>query len=226
MNCTKFFTLIFIVCSIWSCDFGTTSGSSTSGNSITDSSTKPTSTVKPKTGAMDNWTCVPRKQVGRITANFTTAELEKMFGEENVRNTDIGLGEGETAPGTIVFQDSKDELIIQWIEGEEYKKIDNIKIRGEGTNWKTSEGITVGSTLDQLLELNGKDFSFTGFEWDYAGGVMSWEDGKINADLKVYLEPTNQEAIFPDLVGDKIFSTSHEKAKAAGLKVASFTINF
>ena len=183
----KFFALIFIVCSIWSCDFGTTSSSSTTGNTITDSATKPTSTVTPKMGKMDNWTCVPGKQVGRITANFTTEQLEKMFGEENVNNTDIGLGEGETAPGTIVFQETKDELIIQWVEGEEYKKIKNIKIRNEGTNWKTSEGITVGSTLEQLLEMNGKDFTFTGFEWDYAGGVMSWENGKINADLKVYL---------------------------------------
>ena len=80
---------------MWSCDRETSSSSSTtSGNSISDSSTKPTSSVTPKTGKMDNWTCVPGKQVGRITSNFTHEELVKMFGEENVKKSDIGLGEG------------------------------------------------------------------------------------------------------------------------------------
>jgi len=212
---------------MWSCELETSSTESTTpGNSITDTSTKPTSTVTPKTGKMDNWTCVPGKQVGRITANFSHDELVKMFGEENVKKSDIGLGEGETAKGTIVFQGAKDELIIQYQEGEDYKKIKNVKIRNEGTNWKTSEGITVGTTLEQLLEMNGKEFSFAGFEWDYAGKVTSWEKGKINERLEVFLTPTNEEAIFPDLLGDDVFSTNHAKAKAAGLKVASFVINF
>ncbi len=227
MNYTKFLALLLIVFTTWSCELGTSSSSSTtSGNSITDSSTKPTSTVTPKTGKMDNWTCVPGKQVGRITANFSHEDLVKMFGEENVKKSDIGLGEGETAKGTIVFQGAKDELIIQYQEGEEYKKIKSVKIRNEGTNWKTAEGITVGTTLEQLLEMNGKGFSFAGFEWDYAGKVTSWENGKINKGLDAFLTPTNDEAVFPDLLGDKVFSTDHEKAKAAGLKVASFIINF
>ena len=226
MNYTKFLTLFFITAFIWSCDFESSSSSSTTGGATTDDTPKPTSTVTPKTEKMDNWTCVPGKQVGRITTSATQEDLVKMFGEENVKETEIGLGEGETAPGTIIFQGTKDELIVQWQAGQEYKKIKDIKIRNEGTNWKTSEGITVGTTLEKLKAINGKDFKFTGFEWDYAGGVTSWEDGEIDKGLKLFLEPTNEEAIFPDLLGDSEFSSDHEKAKEAGLKVASFVINF
>ena len=92
--------------------------------------------------------------------------------------------------------------------------------------WKTDNGIAIGTTLEELVKINGKDFTFAGFEWDYAGVVTDWNTGKIDKKLGIYLEPTNMEAIFPDLIGDKEFPSSNEKAKAAGLKVASFVVKF
>jgi len=38
------------------------------------------------------------------------------------------------------------------------------------------------------------------------------------------LEPGNPEAVFPELLGDKLFSSNHPKAKVADLRVAAMSI--
>lgn len=51
------------------------------------------------------------------------------------------------------------------------------------TIWKTKEGITLGTTLKELEQLNGKPFvlySFTGKRW---GQVQSWGEGKLKQSL-------------------------------------------
>ena len=185
-----------------------------------------TGTVTEKPEAVPNWTCVPGKQVGLITSSSTEGDIIYAYGKENVTRGEIGLGEGETTMATIVFPLSENELLIRWVEGQAYKKIESINIMNAGANWKTSQGITIGTTLEQLLSINKKSFNFTGFEWDYAGGVMDWNGGSIDKNLKITMEPTKEEAVFPDLLGDTIFSTDHPKAKEAGLRVASFKIVF
>ena len=196
--------------------------------------TKPTSdknppgvgTVTEKPEAVPNWTCVPGKQVGLITPTSTEGDIIFAYGKDNVTRGEIGLGEGESTMATIVFPLTENELLVKWIEGEAYKKIESISIMNVGAKWKTTQGISIGTTLEQLLSINKKSFKFAGFEWDYAGGVTSWNGGSINENLKVTLEPTKEEAIFPDLLGDTEFSTDHPKAKEAGLRVASFKIVF
>ncbi len=76
------------------------------------------------------------------------------------------------------------------------------------------------------FKINGKDFQFAGFEWDYSGYTNDWQAGRISKSLAVFLEPTNPEAVYPDLLGDDLFSSNHPKAKAAQLKVRSMIIRF
>ncbi|HFB99196.1 MAG TPA: hypothetical protein ENJ53_00185 [Phaeodactylibacter sp.] len=223
MNYIKFLTVLLFAFTISSCEFGnsSTTDNPTHGNSLTDTTTKPSGNKPEKT---DNWLVVPGKHVGRIQAGFSGADIYKMFGKDNVMETEIGLGEGETKKGLLIFPKTKNELQVLFEGDGKFDKIKNIKIKGEGSLWKTNDGITIGTTLEDLVKINGKDFMFAGFEWDYAGVVTDWNLGKIDKKLGVYLEPTNMEAIFPDLIGDKEFSSSNEKAKAAGLKVASFVV--
>jgi hypothetical protein len=43
-------------------------------------------------------------------------------------------------------------------------------------------------TLAQLEKLNGKPFTFSGFGWDYGGGVAGWGGGKLeNSGISVQL---------------------------------------
>ena len=96
----------------------------------------------------------------------------------------------------------------------------------DGTPWKTQSGIGMGSSLEDLEDVNGGPFKFYGFEWDYAGTTNEWQDGKINKNLTVVLTPVNPEAVFPELLGDQLFSSENPKAREAGLKVSAIIINF
>ena len=191
-----------------------------------DPKENPSGTVTKKTETVPNWTCVPGKQVGLITSTSNEGDIIFEYGKENVTRGEIGLGEGIMAEGTILFPNTENELFSIWKEDQPFKQIQSIRVRKEGTQWKTAEGITIGTSLEDLVKINGKDFKFAGFEWDFAGVVLDWDEGAIDKKLRMYLEPTNEEAIYPDLLGETTFSTSLPRAKEAGLKVASFEINF
>ena len=231
MKYTKFFTFLFLVFALASCDFGSTTtdkpnlptGTLENGNAITDATKKPT---MGSTETADNWLVIPGKQVGRIQVNTSFADLEKLFGANNVMKSEIGLGEGEMTNGVIIFPNTQNELEIIFVDDTKMNQIKTVRIEGDGAKWTTDNGIATGTTLEELVKINGKDFKFYGFEWDYAGKLASWEDGKISDKLSVYLEATNEEAIFPALLGDGEFSSDNPKAKEGRLEVISLSVDF
>ena len=172
------------------------------------------------------WVCNPGQQIGLITANSSEADIIKAYGEANVIRRDVGIGERSTAPGTVVFPDSTNELIIYWKEDAPYVKLDRIRVDNENTTWKTLEGISIGSSLEDLIEANNKEFEFYGFEWDYAGLVDTWNGGKLSDSFQVYLTPSNFDVVMPELLGEKKFPSSHQKAKEGNLKVSSMVFLF
>ncbi len=173
-----------------------------------------------------NWTCVPGEKVGLINKNFTEADIIKAYGKENVNRQEISMGEGEVATSTVVYPNTDNEIFISWQLDKPFQVITEILIENEKSPWGTSQGVSIGSTLEELVKINGKDFQFAGFEWDYSGYTNDWQDGRISKSLAVFLEPTNPDAVYPDLLGDDLFPSSHPKAKAANLKVRSMIIRF
>ena len=170
------------------------------------------------------WLCVPGKQVGLIKNTSTEADIIQAYGKENVLRRTIGLGEGETAEGTVVFPDTDNEIIIEWVKSKAFQKPAKIRMEKANGSWKTGQGIGVGTTLAQLQAINGKDFKFAGFEWDYSGIANNWQGGNIDKQITVFLEANKPEAIYPDLIGDALFESSHPKAKAADLRVRTLVI--
>lgn len=224
MKFLKLLTIVFFALTISSCDSGTSS--SNNGDAASDDQKKPVPTTPVKVEKIDNWTCIPGEQVGRIKANFNSSDIYKTFGKENVLETEIGLGEGETKKGLLVFPKTSNEIQILFQGNEEMTKIETIRIKGINSKWITDSKIKVGTTLEELVAANEKDFNFYGFEWDYAGKLANWNGGKLNDKLSVFLEATNEEPVFPHLLGDKEFSTDHPKAREAGLKVSEILIEF
>ncbi len=208
-----FFGLLFLS----SCDFQTET------KKAPETTEAPTTEI---TKEIPSYVCIPNKQVGKIQANFSEEDIIAAYGKENVARKDIGIGEGEITKGTIVFPGAKNELVVEWDDTAPFKKLRKIRIEKQESSWATEEGIQVGSTLEELIKTNGKDFKFHGFEWDYGGITNDWDGGKINKQLVVMLEPGNPEAVYPELLGDKLFSSNHPKAKAADLKVAAMSIFF
>ena len=194
-------------------------------NQQSNTTDSPPVTNQPKSlvGKTD-WVCIPGKKVGAITPNSTEKKLVELFGAENVKREQLSMGEGEVVQGTIIYPGSPNQLIIEWLPGQLYQKAAIVRIEGEGAEWITSQGVKIGSTMDELLEINGQPISFFGFEWDYSGLLDSWNDGKINENLIVFFAPGNPDAVYPDLMGSETFSSDDPKAKAAELYVISMMI--
>ncbi len=132
----------------------------------------------------NDWLVVPGERVGPIRASTTKSELVAMFGADAVRDAEINLGEGDHAPGTLIYpNDQTRSLAIVWESG--YVKVCyGLDWYGKKKcRWKTEQGISIGTTLKDLEKLNGRPFKMAGFGWDYSGVVHSWEGGKLSGLL-------------------------------------------
>ena len=199
-----------------------TDGQSAADEIITTKTTVPGSYNAPNVA--ERWKIIPFKQVGLVKSDHTEADIKKYIGEENVARQEMGREWGETVPGTMVYGGLPNQFLVEWRDGRPYETIEKIRIEGDSSNWQTTQGIRVGTTLDELRAINGTEFDFFGFEWDYAGKVDAWGNGRISDGIVVYLTPENPEAVFPDLIGDTAFPSTHAKAAAADLRVSAIEI--
>ncbi len=135
-------------------------------------STETTPTEATSTTTTD-YTCVPLKKAGRILPNHTVADIEQLFGKENI-GIDSLFAEGEfVGLRSVVNKGKADEIFISWEEDKPpFKKIMSVEVAQQNSLYKTEEGIGVGSTTGDIqTKLNaGKPFTFSGFGWDYGGG--------------------------------------------------------
>lgn len=172
-----------------------------------------------------NWIIDPAANVGSITQKSSKADVIELFGDENVERCEISIGEGEIVEGTRIYAGTNDEFLIEW--NEETNTPVRITIKKSGTKWKTQEGITIGTTLDQLEKINGKPFMVTGFGWEYEGRSVSWENGTLPTALQLEFEhkelsPSEESRV----AGDRFFSSNHPVIKKKELKVRALYIRW
>lgn len=188
-------------------------------------------TTTPPENVSSEWVCVPGERVGPITYETSLADLKKLFGAENVSDGKFYLGEGESEPATILFKGEKDQLTITWSEMHVHPA--TITIDGPGTRWRTESGITIGTPLDTLEEMNGAPIHFTGFEWDYAGAVVDWKGGRLSGthplgqpfSMTLNVEPTDStQDAYLSLMGDDVFTSDMPAARMVKPHVFSMTI--
>ena len=166
---------------------------------------------------------VPGVKAGAITARTTEADLRRIYGSRNVLSEEVGIGEGETVPGAVIFpNDPQRRLEIVWKDAKRKRNPDYVQFFGSKSLWQVSPGITLGTTLKTLEKINGRGFSLLGFGWDYAGTVTSWKGGKLSRafgkDSKLVtllLSPEreidkNLEKDYEAVIGDGEFSSKNK----------------
>ena len=65
-----------------------------------------------------DWLIVPGQRVGPITASTTRAELDAMFGKENVQERNLGISQGPEAATVVFGDDASVALAITWDLGK------------------------------------------------------------------------------------------------------------
>jgi hypothetical protein len=188
--------------------------------------------VKAKSVDDSNWVIAPGLNVGPITGRTSEKELSKIFGKENVTPTTIQSVEYSYL-GTSVYKGTENELQIIW-KTQKRESPSEIIVDSKNTKWHTVSGITIGTTLDELIKLNGRDFEIHGFGWDYGGYIKSWEGGKLDKDHKIgkdiLIELGTENQIDPleinKAVGSSGFSSKNKIIRRMGLKVVKMILIF
>lgn len=146
--------------------------------------------------------------------------LKKVYGKHVKRSVGYypeGMGEYKN---TLLFPDSKNEVEFVWEDDSlYYNKLQYIRLTGKDTDWKTKEGITIGTDMKTLETLNKQPFAFFGLEWDYSGAI-DFKDGYL-AKRGIFgnlAYPTDSMPVeFMDLLGDHTIQSSSEIAQKANL---------
>lgn len=167
----------------------------------------------------NDFVIVPGERVGPFASDAATeTDLVKAFGEANVEAASIGVGEGFELPGFKVFPGTKNELEVAYDPDTNPNRPAFIRVSQEETPWKTDAGVTLGITLQELQQLNGKPFLFSGFGWDYGGRVTDWNGGAFNANLMISLDNFSENAP-EDIFGDREISSDNPMLQRLKIRV-------
>jgi hypothetical protein len=187
-----------------------------------------------KRQASGAWEIVPGQRIGLVNRTEAEIDLQMAFGAKNVQQTSVMLGEGETAPGTVAFPDDSTRRVeVLWHDAQNRRYPAVAILQGEKSLWQLPRGVTLGTTLHELEEANGRPFTLAGFGWDYAGAVLSWNGGALDSALgpwtKLYLTPPpsqNGDSLYAQAMGDRPFSSSSHPMRAINPKVHRIRVEF
>jgi hypothetical protein len=136
----------------------------------------------------NDWLIVPGKRIGPITPDTSRADLDRIFGKDNVRDQDIDEGEGGNLPATLVFPNqAAASLAILWRD----KQVAEVHICQSGyptdpflvpsCKWHTVDGVSLRTSLEKLESLNGRAFQLLEWGTDLGpGSIISWLGGRLS----------------------------------------------
>jgi hypothetical protein len=159
-----------------------------------------------------------------FSASTTAADLGAKFGSANVKTAQVPWGgaEGDYSEGTVLFgSDPSAKLEIYWRDRTNKRNPDWVSVRGKQSRWRSPAGISLGTSLREIEQLNGRPFRLVGFGSDVQGTVMSWSGGRLEAQnvngcrVRMRLSPdwdnadTNVQALMKQLQGESEYSSGH-----------------
>jgi len=138
--------------------------------------------ASPGTDAMpaDAADAAPWRLPGQFSAATTEAWLRRRFGDGNVRVADVPGGEGETSRGILLFPDDPSRrAYLYFQDAQQLRGLSLVRVMDPGSRWRLDNGIGIGTPLSRLVAMNGKPIRFSGFDWDYGGGIGDWNGGRL-----------------------------------------------
>ena len=154
----------------------------------------------------NDWMCIPFLRAGPIEPTSSIADINRMFGRQNVvRRTVYGPEGAEKFEVTVVYPGSADEILVFWRENIYGVAPERVSIRQEQSRWRTVYGIRPGTSIGELNRINGRPFEFYGFGWDYGGTIEhNWNEGTLSAMRGLSLRLMTNQQLTREYYGDRI----------------------
>jgi hypothetical protein len=117
---------------------------------------------------------------GFINSKLNFSDLKVIYGEDNVKDERICSPECiDTIDVTKIYPGTSKEIIVYWKDSAYHKTIGMLLCYADSAAYHTSAGLKIGSSLKDILQLNGKKINFAGFGWDYGGYLHSYNNGTM-----------------------------------------------
>lgn len=159
-----------------------------------------------------DWQFTPGASFGPLLATSSEQDLVNTFGAAAVEPTQVHLGEGTFAPGTLVYRsDPLQTFQVTWKDTIARRTPESVRLTGDTSRWTTATGIGLGTPLSQLESLNGGPVGITGFGWDYGGTITDWRGGKLaplTGRMVISMTPSDTALDTSSVQGDSVFTSS------------------
>ncbi|AEA42977.1 hypothetical protein [Fluviicola taffensis] len=121
---------------------------------------------------------VTEKSFGLVKLTDNYQQVVAKYGSENVIDQELDQFEsGNIVTATIVNKGKRDEFIIYW--DSLHERITSIEATNPESPFRDEFGIGVGTTLEELVQINGKPITCNGFLWEFGGLITSFNQGKL-----------------------------------------------
>jgi hypothetical protein len=173
-----------------------------------------------------SFTIIAGKQFGPVDETTTRADLQTLF-RGAVKDGDVHIGEGICTSGTKVLPGTPDELDVAWQDAAR-SRVSFVRTTTAGGRWRTARGVRVGTTLTELTRIAGKVLTFSGFGWDYGGG-LAWTEPAGSLGLRLTLTRDEAFAKLPradEIYGDREVRSDHPVIQRARITVDEITMSW
>jgi hypothetical protein len=132
---------------------------------------------------------VPGVRVGPITSESSEEQLKKVCGAANVQPADVPDETGKTSMGLVIFPDDpRKKIAVIWKDPQKRQGVDTIWLRSScspvcQSDWAVTNGISLGTSLQDMERLNGNPFTLSNFVTNGTGWVRSWNNGQLDLTL-------------------------------------------
>lgn len=189
---------------------------------------KTTPPVERKTEVKIDSTLITDSTWGAIKINTDFAGLQTLYGAVNVKDERIcGPECVDSINVTTIYPEKNNQFTVYWKENAYHKEIDYIEADMPESPYHISNGLKIGSSLEDLLKINGKQIMFSGFDWDYGGFIQDYGMGTLqNSPFVFRLQMTGDGG--SELSGDSEFNTEMPEVKKnlAKIKISTLTLSF
>lgn len=130
-------------------------------------------------------TVVAGKKFGVLHNKISFADLQKIFGEKQVK-TYRDTVSGTPYATSVLFEGQPNELQIAW-HNEELLQYPNIVFfKHPKAVWQADNGIKIGATLEEIEKINEAPVEVVGFGSRYEAGLVKYKEGKLKDFGKYY----------------------------------------
>jgi hypothetical protein len=178
-----------------------------------------------------DWLIVAETRIGPVTRASTEQSLSALLGPENVVRSEAHIGEGFCVPGSVLYPGAPDEVELLWTDTT-YSAPAVVRVAGEGSRWRTTLGVGVGTSLAELEAKAGAPLEFSGFAWDYGGGA-SWPEppGQDTTIIVLDLAPhpdslaaASNDPRYGEILGDRTVRSDHPLMERLDVRVERISI--